>query len=95
MEWQALIAGGAITTAGWWLTQGAFGYYKTRQARNADLAADEREAAQQEEADERTRRIRAEARVRVLDDYAHRLRGQLAAAGIVPDPWPDPMTDEA
>lgn len=95
MDWYSLVAGGAISMGVWWLTQGVYGYIKTRQARNADLAADEREAARQEDADERARRRRAEARVRVLDDYCHALRRQLLDAGVVPAPWPPPMTDDA
>lgn len=93
MEWESLLAGGAITTAGWWLTQGAAGWWKTRQARRAELARDERKAAAEEEADERTRRRRAEARARLLDDYAHACRWLLAEHGITPPPWPPALTD--
>ena len=96
MDWYSLVAGGAISMVVWWLTQGIAGWWKTRQARRADLAKDERQAAADEEADlrselqdERQRRRIAEARVDVLDDYAHGLREDYSnATGKAPRPWP-------
>lgn len=88
MEWGPLIAGGGSGITIWWLTQGVYGWWKTHQARKVELESDERKAETRQDEDELTRRRRAEARVRVLDDYAHRLRQQLRDCGVVPERWP-------
>lgn len=71
------------------LITAAVGWVKNRQDKRAGVRTQERE----DEAYERDRRRRAEARVRVLDDYAHCLRRQVTDLGGVPAPWPDSQTD--
>lgn len=92
MDWLTLVLGGAATAGGWWLSQGIYGHIQTRRARRQALDKDERVAAREQEMDERTRRRRAEARMLVLDDYAHVLREQVRELGGVPAKWPQQMT---
>lgn len=102
-SWQTFVAGAAVPLVVWWFTQGVQLWIKTRAARRAQLAEDERDAedeherhllARAEHAEAELARVREERnacrdRVRTLDDYAHQLREDYSVAtGKAPRPWP-------
>ena len=87
----------------WHLGQGAVAWYQARSSARLGVSGDARTAHRDaladrdewietittERDDARARAATAEARDRVLADYAVRLRGHLMRAGETPDPWPD------
>lgn len=87
--WQVFIGGIAVPVIAYWLKDGVANFVKTRRARRERLAEDERAASVQEKKDTRRRCAIAEARVRVLDDYAHELRAHIDRQDPPPPPpWP-------
>lgn len=93
--WQMFIAGVAVPVAVYWLKDGIVNLVKARRARREELAQDEAKAQAQEGADLRSRAESAERRVRVLDDYAHKLRAHIDARNPPPPPeWPPLITTD-